>query len=99
MSKKKKTYMILAISLIVMYLLLIFYYIHVKLVLEENPAMDIFTGLSEGFKDILIQPFAIFPLPSGIFMFILITLLIIGFVALVMWSTTVNRAHYKDSEG
>lgn len=98
MSKKKKTYMILAISLIVMYLLLIFYYIHVKLVLEENPAMDIFTGLSEGFKDILIQPFAIFPLPSGIFMFILITLLIIGFVALVMWSTTVNRAHYKDSE-
>lgn len=98
MSKKKKTYLITAVVILIIYILIVFYYIHIKLVMMENPGMDFVNGMTEGMNDILSQPFAIFPLPPGIPKFILLTLLLSGFVGLIMWESAKNRAHYKDTE-
>ena len=65
MSRKKKIYLAFGSVFLVIYLVLIFFFIHIKLVMYERPDLNISDAINAGMKDVLIQPFAIFPLAPG----------------------------------
>ena len=95
MSKKKQTYLITGIILTIIYLFLVFYFIHIRLVMTENPDMNIAEGLNEGFKDMTQQPFAISPLPSGTIPIIFFITFAIAFIVFLVVEKANSRAHYN----
>ena len=70
--------------------------IHIKLVMHENPKLDLMNGINEGLSDLVKQPFAIFPLPPGTITMILLITLLIGFALFVIVSNAQLRAHYNN---
>ncbi len=96
MSRKSRTYLILGIFLGILYLIGAFIFIHVKLVLYENPKMDLSTGMTEGLKDLIYQPFAIFPFPPGTLTWLVMVPVIILFIFFIMISNANMRKHYNN---
>ncbi len=96
MDRKKKTYLVTGIILFIMYLFMILSFIHIRLVMSENDELGVSDGITEGFKDLLIQPFAIFPLPEKTFSIILLVTVVIAFGIFVIVSNAQLRAHYNN---
>ena len=97
MSTKGKTYLITGIISGVVYLLFCLMVIHIKLVLAENPDMDILTGISEGMTDMAKQPFAIFPIPQGSFLIIIGITAVIAFIVFSVTSNAKLKQHYDSA--
>lgn len=96
MSKKTRTYLILGLFLGIVYLIGALIFIHIKLVLYENPDMDVSTGITEGFQDLLKQPFAIFPMAPGTLLWIILVPVILLFIVYIMVSNANMRKHYNN---
>lgn len=96
MSKKKQTYLITGIILGIIYLLGIFFYIHIRLVLYENQDMSISEGFSEGIKDAFKQPFNIFPMPPGTLTMAFLVTLLLGMIIFIVVSNANSRKHYNN---
>ena len=96
MSKKTRTYLILGLFLGIVYLIGALIFIHIKLVLYENPDMDVSTGITEGFQDLLKQPFAIFPMAPGTLLWVILVPVILLFIVYIMVSNANMRKHYNN---
>lgn len=98
MTKKQKTYLITGIFLAVLYIFAVFYYIHIRLVMQDDPNLDLFNAFDVGFKDIFIQPFAIFPLPRHTLSTVFLATIGLAFIVFIVIGEAKNHAHYKNDE-
>ena len=76
--KKKETILISSVVGFISYLFVILWYIHLALVMEENPKLEFIDALNLSFDDLFTRPFTIFPLPNDIFSKILLYTLLCG---------------------
>lgn len=93
--KKRETLIIIGIVGLVGYLFFVLYMIHVGLVLEETPYVSFMDALSLGVDDLFEQPFAIFPLPTGIFGTIAAITVVAGALIFLLYISQKQRAHYN----
>ena len=92
------TKIILLITTVVLILALLFIYIHIRLVMGEHPEYNLGQGISEGFRDISVQPFAITPVPEGTFKSFFATIIIVAMMFLMLLSSANLRKHYNSQK-
>ncbi len=93
--KKRETLIIIGIVGIVGYIFFVLYMIHVGLVCEEMPYISFMEALSLGVDDLLEQPFAIFPLPKGIFGTIAAITIVAGALIFLFYISQKQKEHYN----
>lgn len=95
---KGKTKLIIAVITVILILLLLFVYIHIRLVMAENTGMNLSEGISEGIRDVFVQPFAITPVPKGTFSTFFAAITIIAMFMLMLISSANMRKHYNSKK-
>lgn len=93
--KKKETLLISSVVGFISYLFVILWYIHLALVMEENPKLEFIDALNLSFDDLFTRPFTIFPLPNDIFSKILLYTLLGGLLIFMFYVTQKGKAHYN----
>lgn len=93
--KKKETILISSVVGFISYLFVILWYIHLALVMEENPKLEFIDALNLSFDDMFTRPFTIFPLPNDIFSKILLYTLLCGLLIFMFYVTQKGKAHYN----
>ena len=93
--KKKETILISSVVGFISYLFVILWYVHLTLVMEENPKLEFIDALNLSFDDLFTRPFTIFPLPNDIFSKILLYTLLCGLLIFMFYVTQKGKAHYN----
>ena len=93
MSKKKKIYLIAGLALLFVYLLLLFYVIHVGYLLKSDPWMTLGEAFSGALSHLFLHPFQISPVSMSVVGMFLVATVIVLMVIIFAYQTTKLKRH------
>ena len=96
MSKKSKTYLVTGIVMGVLYLILSFFFIHIRIFTAAPHNLKFNAAFNEGIKHAFSSPFEITPIPEGTIGIILSVAVITALIIFVVATNGKNKKHYDN---